>query len=127
MHRVTLRNAKAVKLDDMWQIGPGVKCMIKDKVYLYVGRGVDNIGKYVDLQTSLAHYEDDEEMFDMEEIYVDVKPDVNLLFMYKVKELLSLYEDGWTVDGAGLNINSELDELATLAAIRKVVNDADSE
>ena len=127
MHRVTLKNAKAIKLDDMWQVGPGVKCLIKDKIYFYVGRGVDNIGKYIDMHTSLAYYEDDEEMFDMEEIYVDVEPDVDMLFMYKVKELLNLYADGWTVDGTGLNINSELDELATLGAIKKAVHDADSE
>ena len=126
MHRVTLKNAKAIKLDDMWQVGPGVKCLIKDKIYFYVGRGVDNIGKYIDMHTSLAYYDDDEEMFDMEEIYVDVEPDVDTLFMYKVKELLSLYEDGWTVDGIGLNINSELDELVTLGAIKKAVHDANS-
>ncbi|NCB97515.1 MAG: hypothetical protein EOM36_04085 [Bacteroidia bacterium] len=115
-----MNNIQTIKQDELWHLGQGIRCVVNGKQYLYLGRGVDQLGKYMAVN-GVVYYEDDEEL-QTDEIMVDIVPDVQGLYEAKLREVLSLIDDGWTDIGNGLNISNDLEELRLLKKIVDIVN-----
>ena len=110
-----MNNVQTIKQSDLWHLGQGIRCVVNGKQYLYLGRGVDQLGKYM-AENGVVYYDDDEEL-QAEDVMVDIVPDVHRLFEAKLREVLSLVDDGWTETGKGLNISDDLEELRLLKKI----------
>lgn len=115
-----MNNIQTIKQEDIWKLGMGIRCVVNGKQYLYLGRGVDQLGKYM-TDSGVVYYDDDEEL-QADEILVDIVPDVQRLYEAKLREVLSLVDDGWTETGNGLNISNDLEELRLLKKIVDIVN-----
>ena len=114
-----------IKIEDMYRIEPGTKCLIDGKLYLYTGSEGMDIVEFADVKTGFVYYNDDPKFADIKEIKIDTTPNVDLLFKFKLKEILRLYNDGWTVDDENFSLKHKLEELATLAEILKIVKAVD--
>ena len=115
-----MNNVQMIKQDDLWHLGQGIRCVVNGKQYLYLGRGVDQLGKYM-ADSGVVYYDDDEEL-QADEVMVDIVPDVQRLYEAKLREVLSLIDDGWTDNGNGLNISNDLEELRLLKRVVDIVN-----
>ena len=115
-----MNNIQTIKQSDLWHLGQGIRCVVNGKQYLYLGRGVDQLGKYM-AENGVVYYEDDEEL-QTDEVMVDIVPDVQGLYEAKLREVLRLVDDGWTETGKGLNISDDLEELRLLKKIVDIVN-----
>ena len=116
-----MNNVKTIKQDNLWKLGMGIHCVVNNKRYLYLGRSsVDGLGKYMDVDSGVVMYDDEEEL-QADELLVDITPDVQGLYEAKLRELLSMVDDGWTVDSKAMNIRSDLEELRTLKMILDIV------
>ena len=116
-----MNNVKVIPQDQLWHLGMGIKCVVNGKQYLYIGRGVDQLGKYMDVDSGVVMYDDEEEL-QADEVMVDIVPDVQGLYEAKLREVLSLIDDGWTDNGNGLNISNDLEELRLLKKIVDICN-----
>lgn len=115
-----MNNIQIIKQDDLWHLGQGIRCVVNGKQYLYLGRDTNQLGKYM-ADNGVVYYDDEEEL-QVDEVLVDIVPDVRRLFEAKLREVLSLVDDGWTETGEGLNISDDLEELRLLKKIRDIVN-----
>lgn len=115
-----MNNIQTIKQDELWRLGQGIHCVVNGKQYLYLGRGVDQLGNYM-ADSGVVYYEDDEEL-QTDEVMVDIVPDVQGLYEAKLREVLSLVDDGWTETGNGLNISNDLEELRLLKKIVDIIN-----
>ena len=115
-----MNNVQMIKQRDLWHLGQGIRCVVNGKQYLYLGRGVDQLGKYM-ADSGVVYYDDDEEL-QAEDVMVDIVPDVHRLFEAKLREVLSLVDDGCTETGKGLNISDDLEELRLLKKIVDIVD-----
>ena len=115
-----MNNIQTIKQSDLWKLGQGIRCVVNGKQYLYLGRGVDLLGKYM-AENGVVYYDDDEEL-QADEVMVDIVPDVRRLYEAKLREVLSLVDDGWTETGKGLNISNDLEELRLLKKIVDIVD-----
>ena len=115
-----MNNIQMIKQDQLWHLGMGIKCVVNGKQYLYLGRGVDQLGKYM-ADSGVVYYDDDEEL-QADEVMVDIVPDVQGLYEAKLREVLSLVDDGWTETGNGLNISNDLEELRLLKRVVDICN-----
>lgn len=115
-----MNNIQTIKQDDLWHLGQGIRCVVNGKQYLYLGRGIDQLGKYM-ADNAVVYYDDEEEL-QADEVMVDIVPDVHRLFEAKLREVLSLVDDGWTETGKGLNIRDDLEELRLLKKIVDIVD-----
>ena len=115
-----MNNIQTIKQSDLWHLGQGIRCVVNGKQYLYLGRGVDQLGKYM-AENGVVYYEDDEEL-QTDEVMVDIVPDVQGLYEAKLREVLRLVDDGWTETGKGLSISDDLEELRLLKKIIDIVN-----
>ena len=115
-----MNNIQTIKQNDLWHLGQGIRCVVNGKQYLYLGRGVDLLGKYM-ADSGVVYYDDEEEL-QADEMMVDIVPDVHRLFEAKLREVLSLADDGWTETGKGLNISDDLEELRLLKKIVDIVD-----
>ena len=116
-----MNNVQMIKQEDLWHLGQGIRCVVNGKQYLYLGRGADQLGKYMDVDSGVVMYDDEEEL-QADTIMVDIVPDVQRLYEAKLREVLSLVDDGWTETGKGLNISDDLEELRLLKKIVDIVN-----
>ena len=116
-----MNNVQMIKQNDLWHLGQGIRCVVNGKQYLYLGRGVDQLGKYMDVDSGVVMYDDEEEL-QADTIMVDIVPDVQRLYEAKLREVLSLVDDGWTETGKGLNISDDLEELRLLKKIVDICN-----
>lgn len=119
-----INNVIAIDHDRLWQIGPGVRCIVNDKSYLYIGRGVDQLNKYLDESTGVVHH-DDEEEFHVDEVLVGLEPDVDKLVQHQLRETLGLIDEGWSLGSENLNVKSEVDKLKALVAVKNVMEGVD--
>ena len=115
-----MNNVQMIKQEDLWHLGQGIRCVVNGKQYLYLGRGVDQMGKYM-AESGVVYYDDEEEL-QTDEVMVDIVPDVRRLYEAKLREVLSLVDDGWTETGKGLNISDDLEELRLLKKIVDIVD-----
>ena len=115
-----MNNIKVIPQDQLWHLGMGIRCVVNGKQYLYLGRGVDQMGKYM-AESGVVYYDDEEEL-QTDEVMVDIVPDVRRLYEAKLREVLSLVDDGWTETGKGLNISDDLEELRLLKKIVDIVD-----
>lgn len=115
-----MNNVQMIKQNDLWHLGQGIRCVVNGKQYLYLGRGVDQLGKYM-ADNGVVYYDDDEGL-QADEVMVDIVPDVQGLYEAKLREVLSLIDDGWTDTGNGLNISNDLEELRLLKRVVDIVN-----
>ena len=115
-----MNNVKVIPQDQLWHLGMGIKCVVNGKQYLYLGRGVDQMGKYM-AESGVVYYDDEEEL-QADEVMVDIVPDVRRLYEAKLREVLSLVDDGWADTGKGLNISDDLEELRLLKKIVDIVD-----
>ena len=115
-----MNNIQTIKQDDLWYLGQGIHCVVNGKRYLYLGRGVDQLGKYM-ADNGVVYYDDDEAL-QADEVMVDIVPDVQSLYEAKLREVLRLVDDGWTETGEGLNISNDLEGLRLLKKIIDIVN-----
>ena len=115
-----MNNVQMIKQEDLWHLGQGIRCVVNGKQYLYLGRGVDQMGKYM-AESGIVYYDDEEEL-QTDEVMVDIVPDVRRLYEAKLREVLSLVDDGWTKTGKGLNISDDLEELRLLKNIVDICN-----
>lgn len=115
-----MTNVQMIKQNDLWHLGQGIRCVVNSKQYLYLGRGVDQLGKYM-ADNGVVYYDDDEGL-QADEVMVDIVPDVQGLYEAKLREVLSLIDDGWTDTGNGLNISNDLEELRLLKRVVDIVN-----
>ena len=115
-----MNNIQTIQQSDLWKLGQGIRCVVNGKQYLYLGRGVDQLGKYM-AENGVVYYDDEEEL-QAEDVMVDIVPDVHRLFEAKLREVLSLVDDGWTETGKGLNISDDLEELRLLKKIVDIVD-----
>ena len=115
-----MTNVQMIKQNDLWHLGQGIRCVVNGKQYLYLGRGVDQLGKYM-ADNGVVYYDDDEGL-QADEVMVDIVPDVQGLYEAKLREVLSLIDDGWTDTGNGLNISNDLEELRLLKRVVDIVN-----
>ena len=115
-----MNNIQTIKQEDIWKLGQGIRCVVNGKQYLYLGRGADQLGMYM-ADSGVVYYDDDEEL-QADEILVDIVPDVQRLYEAKLREVLSLVDDGWTETGNRLNISNDLEELRLLKKIVDIVN-----
>ena len=115
-----MNNVQMIKQNDLWKLGQGIRCVVNGKQYLYLGRGVDQLGKYM-AENGVVYYDDEEEL-QAEDVMVDIVPDVHRLYDAKLREVLSLVDDGWTETGKGLNISDDLEELRLLKKIVDIVD-----
>ena len=115
-----MNNIQTIKQDELWHLGQGIRCVVNGKQYLYLGRGVDQLGKYM-AENGVVYYDDDEEL-QAEDVMVDIVPDVHRLYDAKLREVLSLADDGWTETGKELNISNDLEELRLLKKIVDIVD-----
>ena len=115
-----MNNIQTIKQRELWHLGQGIRCVVNGKQYLYLGRGVDQLGKYM-ADSGVVYYDDEEEL-QAEDVMVDIVPDVHRLFEAKLREVLSLVDDGWTETDKELNISDDLEELRLL---KKIVDTVD--
>ena len=115
-----MNNIQMIKQDQLWHLGMGIKCVVNGKQYLYLGRGVDQLGKYM-ADSGVVYYDDDEEL-QADEVMVDIVPDVQGLYEAKLREVLSLVDDGWTASDKGMDIRPELEELRLIKEIVDICN-----
>ena len=115
-----MNNVQMIKQDELWHLGQGIRCVVNGKQYLYLGRGVDQLGKYM-AENGVVYYDDEEEL-QADEVMVDIVPDVHRLFEAKLREVLSLVDDGWTETGKELNVSNDLEELRLLKKIVDIVD-----
>ena len=116
-----MNNVQMIKQNDLWHLGQGIRCVVNGKQYLYLGRGADQLGKYMDVDSGVVMYDDEEEL-QADTVMVDIVPDVQRLYEAKLREVLSLVDDGWAETGKGLNISDDLEELRLLKKIVDIVN-----
>ena len=116
-----MNNVKVIPQDQLWKLGTGIHCVVNGKQYLYTGRGVDRLGRYMDVDSGVVMYEDEEEL-QSDTIMVDIMPDVQGLYEAKLREVLSLVDDGWTVSDKGMDIRPELEELRLIKEIVDICN-----
>lgn len=115
-----MNNVQMIKQRDLWHLGQGIRCVVNGKQYLYLGRGVDQLGKYM-AENGVVYYDDEEEL-QADEVMVDIVPNVQGLYEAKLREVLSLVDDGWTETGKELNISDDLEELRLLKRIVDICN-----
>ena len=115
-----MNNVQMIKQEDLWHLGQGIRCVVNGKQYLYLGRTMEQLGKYM-AESGVVYYDDDEEL-QADEVMVDIVPDVQRLYEAKLREVLSLVDDGWTDTGNGLNISNDLEELRLLKKIVDICN-----
>ncbi len=115
-----MNNVQMIKQNELWHLGQGIRCVVNGKQYLYLGRGVDQLGKYM-ADNGVVYYDDDEGL-QADEVMADIVPDVQGLYEAKLREVLSLIDDGWTDNGNGLNISNDLEELRLLKRVVDIVN-----
>ena len=70
-----MNNVKTIRQDQMWHLGMGIRCVVNDKQYLYLGRGIDQLGRYMDVDSGVVMYDDEEEL-QSDTVMVDMVPDV---------------------------------------------------
>lgn len=114
-----MNKVKMIKLVDIWKLGTGIKCLIDDKQYLYLGRGVDGLGEFLDTDTLQVVYEDE---FQAEDIIVEPIPDIDGLIEAKTRQILQLIDEGWTDSGEFLNGTRYLEELKMYKKVQEAVN-----
>lgn len=117
-----MNNVQMIKQNDLWHLGQGIRCVVNGKQYLYIGRGADQLGKYMDVDSGVVMYDDEEEL-QADTIMVDMVPDVQGLYEAKLREVLSLVDDGWTASDKGMDIRPELEELRLLKKIVDICNE----
>ena len=115
-----MNNIQTIKQSDLWHLGQGIRCVVNGKQYLYLGRGVDQLGKYM-AENGVVYYDDDEEL-QAEDVMVDIVPDVHRLFEAKLREVLSLVDDGWVDSRKGMDIGPDIEELRLLKKIVDIVD-----
>ena len=116
-----MNNVQMIKQGDLWHLGMGIKCVVNGKQYLYIGRGADQLGKYMDVDSGVVMYDDEEEL-QADTVMVDIVPDVQGLYEAKLREVLSLVDDGWTASDKGMDIIPELEELRLIKEIVDICN-----
>ena len=116
-----MNNVKVIPQDQLWHLGMGIKCVVNGKQYLYIGRGVDRLGRYMDVASGVVMYDDEEEL-QSDTVMVDIVPDVQGLYEAKLREVLSLVDDGWTASDKGMDIRPELEELRLIKEIVDICN-----
>ena len=109
-----MNNIQTIKQEDIWKLGMGIRCVVNGKEYLYVGR-MNGLGEYV-AANGVAYYDDEEEL-QADEILVDIVPDVQRLYEAKLRNVLSLIDDGWVDNEKGMDIRPYVDELRLIKAI----------
>ena len=115
-----MNNIQTIKQSDLWHLGHGIRCVVNGKQYLYLGRGVDQLGKYM-ADSGVVYYDDEEEL-QAEDVMVDIVPDVHRLFEAKLREVLSLVDDGWVDSRKGMDIGPDIEELRLLKKIVDIVD-----
>lgn len=116
-----MSSIQTIKQDDLWHLGMGIRCVVNDKQYLYLGRGIDQLGRYMDVDSGVVMYDDEEEL-QSDTVMVDMVPDVQGLYEAKLREVLSLVDDGWTAGNKEMDIRPELEELRPIKEIVDVCN-----
>ena len=116
-----MNNVKVISQNQLWHLGMGIKCVVNGKQYLYIGRGVDQLGKYMDVDSGVVMYDDEEEL-QADTVIVDIVPDVQWLYEAKLREVLSLVDDGWTASDKGMDTRPELEELRLIKEIADICN-----
>lgn len=117
-----INNAMTIPQECIWQLGPGIKCLIKGGMYLYTGRSVDQLDRYMDLETGLELTEDEEEV-QVDELVIDLEPDVDALFQAELRGILQLIDEGYKVEGRYFGLQDQLGKLEALAEVKKIVDD----
>ena len=115
-----MNNVQMIKQNDLWHLGQGIRCVVNGKQYLYLGRGVDQLGKYM-AENGVVYYDDEEEL-QAEDVMVDIVPDVHRLFEAKLREVLSLVDDGWVDSRKGMDIGPDIEELRLLKKVVDIVD-----
>ena len=114
-----MTNVQTIKQDDLWKLGMGIRCVVNGKEYLYIGR-MDGLGEYV--AANGVMYYDDEEELQSDEILVDIVPDMQRLYEAKLRNVLSLIDDGWVDNGNGMDIRPYVDELRLIKMLRDMAD-----
>ena len=114
-----MTNVQTIKQDDLWKLGMGIRCIVNGKEYLYIGRS-HSLGEYV--AANGVMYYDDEEELQSDEILVDIVPDMQRLYEAKLRNVLSLVDDGWVDNGNGMDIRPYVDELRLIKMLRDMAD-----
>ena len=114
-----MNSVQTIKQDDIWKLGAGIRCVVNGKEYLYVGR-MNGLGEYT-ATNGVAYYDDEEELQE-DEVIVDIVPDVRKLYEAKLRNVLSLIDDGWVDNGNGMDIRPYVDELRLIKSLLDIAD-----
>lgn len=112
---------REIKMDELWQVTPGMIIKAEDKVGIYLGK--EEWGHVIwngYREDTIEEWEDDDVV-----MLMNTEIDYNKLVNVQAQKVTGLAHDGWTLDKDSryLNINGELEKLKIYKEVSDIVGD----
>jgi len=126
-----VNNTVKTTLRKLWQYGIGTRLEVEGKLYLFIGKSPDGVEELYDYKAGLmeyceydkngVHWEDE-----MEILVYKLDKDLDTLIKCKTNGVLSLVQDGWSLDEKSkyIDLQRDLGAIKVLKELQSVLDES---